>query len=123
MENNLLDQEDDIFEKPQKNRPVGIVVICVLMLLGLIATLSLTVSDYKANGLNTSTAVLTISAGISTKCMVGFWMMKRWAVFIYTGLVLINQLLLLIYGGWTIIQFAIPAIVLIVLYRNINKMD
>jgi hypothetical protein len=54
--------------------------------------------------------------------MVGLWMMKKWAAYLYTGFVLLNQIVLLAMGVWNIMAFIIPAIVVGIALYHVKKM-
>jgi hypothetical protein len=55
--------------------------------------------------------------------MVGLWMMKKWAAYTYTGLVVINQIVLIVMGVWNILALLIPAVVVFFALKNISKMS
>ena len=55
--------------------------------------------------------------------MIGLWMMKKWAAYTYTGLVGINQIVLIAMGVWNIMALAIPAIVIFFALKHSPKMS
>lgn len=59
---------------------------------------------------------------VFTVCLIGFWKMRRWAVFTYTGAWICAQILLLLTGHWNILTVPVPALVIAVGFRNLWKM-
>ena len=55
-------------------------------------------------------------------CMVGLWKMRKWAVYVYTGFCVINQLVLLAMGVWNILTLLIPGIYIAICLANLSKM-
>jgi hypothetical protein len=56
-------------------------------------------------------------------CGIGFWLMKKWAVYVYAVFGIINQILLLLMGRWNIMSLLIPALVVYIGYKNLSKMS
>lgn len=56
-------------------------------------------------------------------CGIGFWLMKKWAVYTFAVFGIIDQIVLLVLGRWTIMALLIPVIVVYVGYRNLSKMS
>jgi len=56
-------------------------------------------------------------------CGIGFWFMKKWAVYTYAVFAAINQVALLVMGRWNIFSFLISAIVVYVGYKHLSKMS
>jgi hypothetical protein len=54
--------------------------------------------------------------------MGGLWTMQKWSVYTYLGLFIINQVIFLLLGKWTILSLVIPLIVLIVAFPHLKKM-
>jgi len=54
--------------------------------------------------------------------MIGLWKMRKWAVYIYTGFCVINQVVLLAMGAWNILALLIPGIVIAIAFANLSKM-
>ena len=55
--------------------------------------------------------------------MIGLWKMKKWSAYIYTGLVALNQVVLLAMGVWNIMAIIIPGIIIVIALTHVNKMD
>ncbi len=56
-------------------------------------------------------------------CGVGFWLMKKWAVYLYAVFALINQIVLILTERWTVMTLVLSAIILFVGYKNLSKMS
>jgi hypothetical protein len=55
-------------------------------------------------------------------CTYGLWMMKKWALFLYTALFVLQQIIGLAVGAWTFIGLIIPLIVLAICWYYQAKM-
>jgi hypothetical protein len=60
---------------------------------------------------------------VSLVCGIGFWLMKKWAIYVYAGFGIINQIVLLLMGRWTMMALLIPAIVVYVGHKHFSKMS
>ena len=103
-------------------RPTAITVICVLGFLGAALTVPMLFSSVAAQIGAWYPPYLGLTAVIGLACMIGLWMMKKWAAYTYTAFVVINQVVLLSQGKWNIMAIAIPAIVVAIALVNVNKM-
>lgn len=54
---------------------------------------------------------------------IGFWLMKKWAVYTIIGLALITQVYLLAVGRWNVFSLLIPAVLIFVGYKHLSKMN
>jgi hypothetical protein len=54
---------------------------------------------------------------------IGFWLMKKWAVYILIGLALITQVYLIAVGRWNVFSLLIPAVLIFVGYKHLSKMN
>lgn len=48
--------------------------------------------------------------------------MKRWAVFTYTGFVILNQIILMITGNWSFLALLLPGIVIAIGFKYLPRM-
>jgi hypothetical protein len=56
-------------------------------------------------------------------CMLGLWMMKKWAVYTYIGLIALNQIFLLAMGLWSAMALLMPAVVIFFALKHVSKMS
>lgn len=103
-------------------RPTSITVICVIGFIGALITVPLIFSPIAQQVGSWYPPYLGLSAVIGLVCMVGLWMMKKWAAYTYTGFVALNQVVLLAMGVWNVLALAIPAVVIFFALKNVSKM-
>ena len=103
-------------------RPTSITVICVLGFIGALFTVPLIFSPIAQQIGPWYPPYLGFSAVIGLACMVGLWMMKKWAAYTYTGFVALNQVVLLAMGVWNVSALVIPAVVIFFALKNVSKM-
>ena len=65
---------------------------------------------------------LTACALVGFVSMIGLWMMRKWAVYAYTALAVINQAVALHLGAWNIFSLAIPGAVIAVMFLYVSRM-
>jgi hypothetical protein len=95
-------------------RPVAITVICIvsvigiaLGLLGFVATLS--VLGEIAIWIPVYLGVVILVNAVSTY---GLWMMKKWALYLYTATFVVSQIVTFTVGTFSLIGLVIPLVVL-----------
>jgi hypothetical protein len=106
-----------------RKRPVAITVICVLGFIGAAATVPLIFTDAVRSIAPWYPALLGVSAVIGLGCTIGLWMMRKWAVYTYTAFAAINQVILMATGLWNPLALIIPAIVIVVMFIYVSKMQ
>jgi hypothetical protein len=104
-------------------RPTSITVICIIGFVGLLFSIPLIFLPTTRQLASWYPAYLAISVVIGAVCMVGLWMMKKWAAYAYTIIFVVNQIILIAAGFWNIIGLVIPAIVIFFILRNVSKMS
>ena len=104
-------------------RPSSITLISVLGILGGLLSFYFLISiDIQKIGI--WNYIFIIFGGIIfLACGIGFWWMKKWAVYTYAIFGIVDQIVLLLMGRWNIMALLIPAIVVYVGYRNLSKMS
>ena len=70
-----------------------------------------------------NTMVFVLSGIVFLACGIGFWLMKKWAVYTYMVFSVINQIFLLVVGRWNILALLISAIVIYVGYKHLSEMS
>jgi hypothetical protein len=103
-------------------RPTSITVICVLGFIGALITVPLIFSTIAQEVGSWYPPYLGFSAVIGLACMIGLWMMRKWAAYTYTGFVALNQVVLLAMGVWNVMALLLPAIVIFFALKNVSKM-
>jgi hypothetical protein len=92
-------------------RPIPITILCVVSAIGVVFCIPLIFSDAARSIGAWYPPSLAASAIIGAVCTVGFWLMRRWALYLYTAMMVINQIVLLAMGVWMIKALILPAIV------------
>ncbi len=103
-------------------RPLSITIICALGFVGALIAVYLVFSPFAQQVGSWYQPYLGFSVIVGLACMIGLWLMKKWAAYTYTGFVIINQIILLIMGVWDIQALIIPGIVIIVALKNVPNM-
>jgi hypothetical protein len=103
-------------------RPAAITVICILGFIGAALTIPLIFSSVASAIGAWYPPYLGLSAIIGLVCMIGLWQMRKWAVYLYTAFCVLNQVVLMAMGVWTIFALLIPAIVIAIGFAYISKM-
>jgi len=104
-------------------RPIAITVICVIGFIGAALAVPLVFSA-TARGIGAwYPPYLALCSVVGFACMVGLWMMRKWAVFLYTGMTAVNQVILLAMGVWNPLALVLPLIVVVVSFMNLSKMS
>ena len=109
----------------EAKRPAIITLACVLGFIMIVYFIQLSFSNIVEDG-GWYPNYLGLSTLLSLVCMVGIWQMKKWAVFAYTALTIINQVtlfLLLGIGPWNTTELIIPALVIAVALAHVKKMS
>ena len=99
-------------------RPIAITVICILGFVGVGLSIPMIFSEIARQIGSWFPPYASFTATVSLICMVALWRSKKWGLYIYSALVLINQIVLITKEEWNIIILIFQAIViLIVLYH------
>jgi hypothetical protein len=106
----------------ETKRPTSITVICIIGFIGALLTVPLIFSPLAQQVGAWYPPYLGFSAVIGLACMIGLWMMKKWSAYAYTGLVALNQVVMLAMGVWNILALLIPAVVIFFALKNVPKM-
>lgn len=103
-------------------RPLAITIVCIIGFLGALVAVPLIFSDLAKSIGSWYPFYLAISSIIGLACFVGFWKMKKLAVFIYIGFVGLNQIILLVTGNWNIGALLIPGVIISIALYYSKKM-
>lgn len=109
-----------------KKRPTVITVVCVIGFAAFAVNVFYVSSLYP---LMTATygdwygPVWVISLGLTVTALIGYWMMKRWGVFLYAGGFLVGTIVGLVSGiPFTLIGVLVPTGISLVGFVNFKKM-
>lgn len=107
----------------KEKRPTSIAVICVIGFVGALISLPLIFSPLAQQIGSWYPPYMGLASVAGLICMVGLWKMKKWAAYSYTGLVALNQVVLLAMGVWNVIALLIPAVVIYFALKHVSKMS
>lgn len=103
-------------------RPTSITVICIVGFVGALIAVPLVFSPVAQQIGAWYPPYLAFSAIVGLACMVGLWMMKKWAAYTYTGFAIVNQVVLLAMDVWNVIALLVPAVVIAFALKHVSKM-
>jgi len=95
-------------------RPIAITVICILGFIGAALSITMVFSDIARQIGNWFPPYSGSIAAISLVCMIGLWFTKKWAIYTYICLVVLNQIVLITMGKWNILILIIQGIIVAV---------
>ncbi|WP_341502059.1 hypothetical protein [Gallaecimonas sp. GXIMD4217] len=104
-------------------RPVSITVICIFGFIGALFTLPLLFSSIPGQIGAWYPPYLAFSTLIGLACMLGLWLMKKWAAYAYTLMVVVNQVVMLAMGVWNILALLIPAVIIFFALKHAPRMS
>jgi hypothetical protein len=112
-----------MIDTPAKvDRPLSITIISVIGFIGALISIPLMFTPVVQQLGPWYSPYLGFSIGVGFTCMIGLWMMKKWAAYTYTGFVVLNQFILLATGLWNILALLGPAVVIFFAMKNLSKM-
>ena len=91
-------------------RPIAITVVCVVMIIGAVATVPLMFSEAARALPSWYTPYLAFSVLIGLACTGGLWMMQKWAVYTFIAFALVNQVILGATGLWNVLALLLSGI-------------
>ncbi|MBU3949382.1 MAG: hypothetical protein KJ882_01235 [Proteobacteria bacterium] len=110
-------------EKAEKTkRPASIIIICIIGLIGAIYIVPLIFSPKAQLVGSWYPPYLGFSIIIGLVCIAGLWMMKKWAAYTYTAFLVLNQIVLLAIGFWSVVALLIPILVIFFVLKDLSKM-
>jgi len=102
-------------------RPFAVTIICLIgfleLLISIIYNQIFIVKDYY------STSYVSFILLLTMVCIIGLWNMKKLALYIYTGMFLINQFIMIYLGHWTLNSIVLPSFFIGIALFYLNKMD
>ena len=114
--------EENIQPAPVGRRPVVITIVCGVFLVGVLASAAIVFSDAARRIGAWYPPYLAVCALVGFISMIGLWMMRRWAVHLYTAVFLINQAVLVITKTWNVLALVLPGVVIAVMLVYVRRM-
>ena len=107
---------------PSNARPVIITVLCVVMFVGVVFAVPIIFSQIARDIGAWYPPLLAFGAVVGFVCMIGIWKMRKWAVYAYAVFCVVNQVVLLATGLWSISALVIPGIFIAIMFSQVSKM-
>jgi hypothetical protein len=116
--------EKPLEEATKVERPLSITLVSVFLMIGnlLLAWYLYRGTLLQGRGVGESLYFVLVTV-TSFVCGIGFWMMKKWAVYVYAILGVIVQIALLVLGRWNLFSLLLPVVIVYFGYRNLSKMS
>jgi hypothetical protein len=111
---------NDIRWNPEK--PAMIIAICVIGLINAIQMINLVFSPMSKQVGALYPVYFSFSVALSLICIAGLWLLKRWAALLYMALLICNQAVLVAMGYWEVTAAIIPAAIILLLFKHLDKM-
>ncbi|HNW43165.1 MAG TPA: hypothetical protein PKI19_01580 [Elusimicrobiales bacterium] len=105
-----------------QERPKLLTVLCLIGFSGAVMGVPLIFSDFAAQVGAWYPPFIALSIIASTVCVAGIWKMRRWAVYMYAGVVAVNQAVMLGMGVWQFANLLVPVIFLGLVLTQLRKM-
>lgn len=105
-------------------RPLPFTVACKIGIIGAVISLPYVLSGSHVKDVGGWFPFYMIfSTVVSIYCLLGLWSMRRWSLYLYSGLLLANQTILLSVGLWNPSSLIVSSIVVIFGVAYFHKMD
>src|SRR5512141_3275665 len=92
-------------------RPISITMISLWLFFTALMTVWFMFRGYGASS-TVNSMLFAVGIIVSLICGIGFWRMKKWALYIYAAYALIDQAALLLLGRWTVFSLFYFAVVI-----------
>jgi hypothetical protein len=104
------------------DKPFIITAICVIGLINAVQMLNLILSPMAKQAGALYPIYFSGSVVISLICLIGLWLLKRWAALLYSAVLIVNQLVLAAMGYWELTAAIIPVAIVLLLFKHLDKM-
>ncbi|HET7001309.1 MAG TPA: hypothetical protein VFI33_08375 [Puia sp.] len=118
---NILDEE--VLELNGKKRPTAITVLCIIEFISAAAGLVLIFTGYASKIARWYPPFLALATINQIICTIGFWKMKKWALYLYFSFVVLMNMIMVSMGVWYATSLIMPIIVISILLNFISKMS
>jgi len=103
-------------------KPAVIIAICVIGLINAIQMINLVFSPMSKQVGALYPSYFAFSVLLSLICIAGLWLLKRWAAWVYSVLLIVNQIVLMLMGYWEITAAVIPFAIILLLFKHLDSM-
>ena len=106
-------------------RPIIITIVCVVGFIATALAVPVIFSNAAASIASWYPTVAAISIALTFVSLVGYWRMQRWGVYLYTALKVVEQIVVMSMGVWSLAALGatvLPAIIVAIGFANLSKM-
>ena len=104
-------------------KPLVITAICIISIINAIQMINLVLSPMTKQVGAIYPLYFSLSVALSLICIGGLWLLKRWAAFVYGAVLICNQIVLLVMGYWSLSTAIIPAVIVVLIFKHLDKMS
>ena len=104
-------------------KPLVITAICIIGIINAIQMINLVLSPMSKQAGAIYPLYFTLSVALSLLCIGGLWLLKRWAALAYGAVLICNQIVLLVMGYWELSAAIIPAVIIVLMIKHLDKMS
>ena len=104
-------------------KPLVINAICIIGIINAIQMINLVLSPMSKQAGAIYPLYFTLSVALSMVCIGGLWLLKRWAALVYGAVLICNQVVLLVMGYWSLSAAIIPAAIIVLLLKHLDRMS
>lgn len=115
-------QPDALAPPPQPQRPIPITIICIVSALGALIAIPLIFTETARSIGAWYPPYVAFGTAVGLASAIGLWLMRKWAVYLYTAVMVLNQIVLASMGLWNILALALPLVVVIIGFCYLSRM-
>jgi len=104
-------------------KPLVITAICIIGIINAIQMINLVLSPVSKQVGAIYPFYFTLSVVLSLLCIGGLWLLKRWAALAYGAVLICNQIVLLAMGYWELSAALIPAVIIVLIFKYLDRMS
>ncbi|CAD5267000.1 MULTISPECIES: fungal transcription factor regulatory middle homology region domain-containing protein [unclassified Imperialibacter] len=101
-------------------RPAAITVICVLGFIGVGLSVPMILSEIARQIGSWFGPYACFVAVVNLICMIGLWSSKKWGLYTYSALVLVNQVVLAAKGEWNALVLIVQTLVILIILYHLH---
>jgi len=109
-------------DETSNQRPLLITLLVIIGIIGGVVSISLVNSSHAQQIGSWYQVFLSIGILVAFICHIGFWLMKKWSVYLYVGLIVSAQLILAKMDMWLPQSLIEPSIVMIIILSYRSRM-
>ena len=104
-------------------KPLAITAICIIGIINAIQMINLVLSPISRQTGTIYPLYFALSVALSLVCIGGLWLLKRWVALAYGAVLMCNQLVLLLMGYWSLSAALIPAAIIFLMFKYLDRMS